>query len=166
VALPGIPPWTDQDIELYHGTLQVHVASLVIAVDVTRGASLKDFGRGFYTTTNRAKALQWANTFVARWSGQAAVLRFRVSRNDLANLETLAFVRGDQNAIDYWSFVQYCRTGGQEHNRLQTLWYDVVIGPVTGTWDRQTVIPDADQISFHTRNAEAVLNNSAKVQIL
>jgi hypothetical protein len=60
VALSGIPSWIDQDIELYHGTLQVHMASLMIAVDVTRGASLKDFGRGFYTTTIRAKPRAWS----------------------------------------------------------------------------------------------------------
>ena len=42
----------------------------------------------------------------------------------------------------------------------------MVIGPVTGTWKRQTVIPNADQISFHTVAAEAVLNNSVRVQVL
>jgi hypothetical protein len=37
---------------------------------------------------------------------------------------------------------------------------------VTGTWKRQTVIPTADQISFHTPAAEAVLNNSVRVQVV
>jgi hypothetical protein len=166
VPLPGIPPWTDQDIELYHGTLDVHVASVLAAVDVTIGSLLKDFGRGFYTTTRLAQATHWANSLAAQGPGQAAVVRFTVSRNDLAPLETLAFVRGEPAATDYWSFIQYCWTVGHDRNQKRTLWYDMVMGPVTGTWKRQTVIPNADQISFHTPAAEEVLNNSVRVQVV
>jgi Protein of unknown function (DUF3990) len=166
LALPGIPPWTDQDIKLYHGTLDVHVASVLAAVDVTVGGLLKDFGRGFYTTTSLAQATHWAMSLAAHGLGQAAVLRFTVSRNDVAQLETLAFVRGEPDATDYWSFIQYCRTIGHDHNRQQTHWYDMAIGPVTGTWKRQTVIPNADQISFHTPAAEVMLNNSVRVQVV
>ena len=54
MALPGILPWTDQDIDLYHGTLDVHASSVLSSVNVTIGRRLKDFGRGFYTTTSLA----------------------------------------------------------------------------------------------------------------
>jgi hypothetical protein len=89
-----------------------------------------------------------------------------VSRNDLASLECLFFVRGDANAFDYWAFVQYCRTTAGDHNRALTGWYDIVVGPITGTWKRQTIIKDADQVSFHTNQAASVLDNSPKVQVL
>jgi hypothetical protein len=68
--------------------------------------------------------------------------------------------------VDYWSFVQYCRTVGGDHNRLHTPWYDLVVGPVTGTWKRQTILPDTDQISFHTPYAVAVLNAGAKMRVV
>jgi hypothetical protein len=103
-------------------------------------------------------------SLAAHGSGQAAVLRVTVSRNNLALRETLAFDRGEPVATDYWSFIRYCRTVGQDH-RQQKLCYDMVIGPVTGTWKRQTVIPNADQISFHTPVAAAVLNNSVRVAV-
>src|SRR5205807_10656180 len=133
------------------------------AVDETAGGALKDFGRGFYTTTRSDKARDWANVKARRAGSAAAVLRFDVSRNDLAELDCLFFARGDPTALDYWSFVQYCRTVAGDHNRLHTPWYDLVVGPVTGTWHRQTTIADTDQISFHTAHAVAVLNASAKV---
>jgi hypothetical protein len=163
VALPGIPAWTDQNIDLYHGTLDVHVNSVLAAVDVTQGAALKDFGRGFYTTTNLTQATNWANN-LAIGGGTPAVIRFTSERNELAQLDTLAFVRGEPAAVDFWSFVQYCRTIPGSHNRRQTHWYDVVIGPVTGSWKKQTVIRSADQISFHTDRAETVLNHCVNKQ--
>jgi hypothetical protein len=166
LALAGIPPWHDQVIELFHGTTDVWVQDILLAVDETVGGGLKDFGRGFYTTTNLDKARAWANVKARRAGGNAAVLRFDVSRNDLAQLDCLLFIRGDPNALDYWSFVQYCRTIGGDHNRLHTAWYDLVAEPVTGTWKRQTIISDTDQIAFHTPHAVAVLNACAKARVL
>jgi hypothetical protein len=166
VALAGIPPWRDQAIELFHGTTDGWVQDILQAVDETAGGALKDFGRGFYMTTRFDKAHDWANVKSRRAGGAAAVLRFDVSRNDLAQLDCLFFCRGDATAVDYWSFVQYCRTIGRDHNRLHKPWYDLVVGPVTGTWKRQTTLRDADQISFHTPYAVAVLNASAKVRVL
>jgi Protein of unknown function (DUF3990) len=164
VPLPRIPPWTDQDVFLYHGTTDAHVQSIMVAVDVTKGNLLKDFGRGFYTTTRFDKALDWAKLKALRIGGVGAVIEFTVSRNDLASLDCLFFCRGDPHAIDFWSFVQYSRTIGGDHNRAFTPWYDLVGGPVTGTWKRQTIIPDADQISFHTPAAAALLDSCRKVQ--
>jgi hypothetical protein len=166
VALAGIPPWRDQVIELFHGTTDYWVPDILQAMDHTAGGLLKDFGRGFYTTIRFDKARDWGRVKARRAGGNAAVLRFDVSRNDLAQLDCLFFARADATAIDYWSFVQYCRTIVGDHNRLHTPWYDLVVGPVTGTWKRQTILPDTDQISFHTPYAVAVLNASAKLRVL
>jgi hypothetical protein len=166
MALAGIPAWRDQAVELFHGTTDNCVRGILLAVDETRGSSFKDFGRGFYTTTRFDKAQDWANVKARRAGGSAAVLRFDVSRSDLTSLDCLFFIRGDSTAVDFWSFVQYCRTIGADHNRLHTPWYDLVVGPVSGTWKRQTIISDTDQVSFHTAYAVAVLNASAKVRVL
>jgi hypothetical protein len=167
VPLPGIPHWNDQDIVLYHGTLDVHVASILQAVDPNVCQYLRDFGRGFYTTTNRQQAERWANDLALRTAGGVpAMIRFTVERNELARLDFLFFVRGTPAASDFWSFVQYCRTTAADHNRAQTGWYDIVVGPVTGSWKKQTVILDGDQVSFHTHPAALVLDNSHKVQVV
>ena len=157
-----IAGWADQDVVLYHGTLDIHVPAILAVVDVTRGSHLKDFARGFYTTTSLVQAERWANDQAVNTPYNPAVISFTVPRNDLAQLECLFFIRGDKNAVDYWAFVHYCRTTPGGHRRLHSLWYDVVAGPVSGNWRKQTLIPDADQISFHTDAAEAVLNNSQK----
>jgi hypothetical protein len=167
VPLPGIPPWNDQDIVLYHGTLDIHAVSILQAVDPTVCRYLTDFGRGFYTTTNRQQAERWAHDLALQTAGGVpAVIRFSVERNELAGLHCLFFVRGTPAAIDFWSFVQYCRTTAADHNRAQIPWYDIVVGPVTGSWKNQTVIPDGDQVSFHTDQAASVLDNSQKVQVV
>lgn len=95
MALSGIPPWNDQDIALYHGTVQAHAFGIMNRVDVNQGQPLRDFGRGFYTTTNEQQAEAWANQ-LARIQGDApAVIRFEVERNAMAQLDCLVFVRGD-----------------------------------------------------------------------
>ena len=167
MPLPGIPLWSDQDIVLYHGTLDLHVASILQSVDLNRCKHLRDFGRGFYTTTRQTQAERWANDLAAQTAGAApAVLEFTVERNDLALLETLFFVRGSAGAVDFWSFVQFCRSSAADHGRAHTLWYDLVVGPVMGSMRKQRVIPDGDQISFHTPHATAVLDGSQKVQVI
>jgi hypothetical protein len=167
VALPGIPLWNDQEIVLYHGTLAVHVASIMQQVDPAVCKFLRDFGRGFYTTTNRQKAEGWARNLVLQSGGGVpAVISFMVEREEIAQLDCLFFVRGTPSAADFWSFVQYCRTVAADHNRARTGWYDVVAGPVTGSWKMQTVIADGDQVSFHTDRAARVLDKSQKVQVV
>jgi Protein of unknown function (DUF3990) len=160
-----IAGWADQPIVLYHGTLDVHVASILGAVDVTRGAPLKDFARGFSTTTNLDQARRWARDKATGTPHNPAVVSLTVPRNDLARLDCLFFARGDKNAIDYWGFVHHCRTTAGDHRRLHAAWYDVVAGPVSGSWKKMTVIPDADQISFHTPAAEQVLNGCPRAQV-
>lgn len=166
MPLAGTLPWVDQDIVLYHGTSDAHVSGILQAVDETLGEYFKDFGRGFYTTTKLDLAVDWANVKARRTSGLPAVLQFTVPRNDLSQLDWLVFVRGDVLANDYWSFVQYCRTIPGDHNRAHAPWYDVVGGPVTGKWKDQTIIPDADQISFHTARSTRVLDHSLKARIV
>ena len=166
MPLAGVPPWTDQDIELFHGTLETHVNSIVPGIDLSVCRNLTDFGRGFYTTTNQLQAEQWARNLANRTGGVPAVIRFTVEREKLAQLESLFFIRGSAAAIDYWSFVQYCKTIAGDHNRTYAGWYDIVAGPVLGSLKKQTIIPDADQVSFHTLDAVAVLDAGSKARVL
>lgn len=178
IGLPYSPPnWTNQPLTLYHGTVDVHAASILSGVNVSLGRSGTDFGRGFYTTTVQRQADTWAGqlaqTMTRRLpSAKPAVLAFEVKRDDLAALDSLWFVRGQFDAEDFWSLIFYCRGGGLAHNRSSSsiptavpAWYDVVIGPVAAAWRQRLTIYDADQISFHTSNAAAVLNRSRKWRV-
>jgi hypothetical protein len=166
--LAHVPYWTGQDITLYHGTLAADVSSVLQGVDPTLGGSLKDFGRGFYTTTKLAQAISWATALVADPQRDVpAVIEFEVSRDELSWLDILFFIRSDRNAVDFWSFVKTCRTMVGDHRRRKKAgWFDVVAGPVTGSWQKQTLIPDSDQISFHTRKVAHLLDSSKKRQVI
>jgi hypothetical protein len=167
VPLPGIPIWNDQDIVHYHGTLEAYVASILQSVDLNKCKHFRDFGRGFYTTTKLAQAERWANDLAAQTAGAApAVIEFAVERNNLALLDALFFVRGTDAAVDFWSFVQFCRSSATDHGRAHAQWYDLVVGPVMGSLRKQSSIPDGDQISFHTQHATAVLDRSRKVRVI
>jgi hypothetical protein len=97
-----------------------------------------------------------------------AVVELTVSRDDWAQLETLAFVRGDFAADDFWSFVHHCRSGATDHGRRVALrpFYDVVYGPVAAFWNQRMSIGGSDQISFHTSDADLVLNRSPRKRIV
>ncbi len=156
--------WVNQELVLYHGTIDTHTNSVLSGVDVTRGRQDTDFGRGFYTTTWLIQAQGWALDTSWRNPGTApVVIWFRVSRDALADLQSLWFVRGAPNANDYWSFVSYSRSGGASHGRAaHSQWYDAVIGLVSRRWQRRLAYPDLDQISFHTSAGAGLLDASPK----
>ena len=159
MALAGVPHWNDQNILLYHGTSDLWTASILRAVDFRQAQPLTDFGRGFYTTTKLDQARRWANDVARTSGGSAAMIEFEVDRNALSPTGVLVFIRSESFAVDFWSFVQYCKTIKGDHKRIYTAgYYDIVAGPVSGDWKKQSVIPDSDQISFHTAAAVDVLN--------
>ena len=161
------PPWTNQDIVLYHGTIDLYAPAIVAGVSVGMGKPYRDFGPGFYTTTLLTQAQTWAAEIAATkppGTATPAVIKLTVPRDALAELDTLAFVRGDFNADDFWSFVPYCRRGATDHRRggPPYTYYDIVYGPVAAFWNQRSTIYGADQISFHTRGAQDVLNACAR----
>jgi hypothetical protein len=163
------PPWSNQDIIVYHGTVDTVAAAIVSGpIVVGRGKPNTDFGPGFYTTTSRRQAQMWAAQISATRPGTSpAVIKIEIKRASLACLDTVAFVRGDFDADDYWSLIHHCRKGASDHGRP---WpkpsYDVVYGPVAAFWNQRMTIADADQISFHTLDSEAVLNSSLNRTII
>ncbi len=158
------PAWKNQPLILYHGTTDAYARHILTSgVDVQLGSESSDFGRGFYTTTLLAQARSWAWT-QTRPPVQArpAVVEFRVPREQLSRLETVSFVRGDHDAEDFWSLVIHCRSGYFGHGRPGDGYYDVAIGPVAAFWKQRFAMNGADQVSFHTAAAQAVLNASPK----
>ncbi len=160
--------WLNQDLVLFHGTTLVSAQGIINSrIDLTLGRQALDFGIGFYTTTSEDQARGWARK-KAFAPDTPALVRYEVSRNALALLEFLAFVRSDNMAHDFWDFVVYCRSGNIGHARGKDIpYFDVVVGPLVQQWKtRRTVHPDSDQLSFHTDNAVQILQNSKPQLIL
>ena len=167
-AYPTPAAWTNQDLVVYHGTTHNHGTSILAAVNVSAGKSRTDFGTGFYTTTSLPQARSWAYRLASYGTGlNPVVVELTISRDSLAGLECVSFVRGDSNADDFWSLVKHCRTGGLGHSRAnpKPVWYDIAVGPLATTWRQRTCHTNCDQISFHTSTAESVLNASNRLLI-
>jgi len=165
------PAWTNQPICLYHGTIRRFAESIVRdGVDVARGGLRRDFGQGFYVTTLLSQAREWAIEIGRDRDEPHAVVQLTLDRIALGSLRTLAFVRGELDAVDYWSFVAYCRQG-KRRAPVSDKDYDVVYGPVARFWGgpRTSVVHrNYDQISFHGEAAQRVLRDSdqCKVEII
>ena len=91
----------------------------------------------------------------------AALPRIGPLDDGLDRLHSLHFVRGDPDAVDFWSFVQHCRKSVSanpragtpeevhDHHRPPTGWYQMVSGPVAAFWEQKALIAGSDQFSFH-----------------
>ena len=157
------PPWDGERVMLYHGTLERHAASVLAGVDLRFALAKQDFGRGFYTTPHLRQAFAWATKLASRPHalGAPAVIVFEVSLDDLARLDTLAFVRGEFEAERFWSLVWRCRRSGTHHGRVSNDgWYDVVVGPVAADGQQRIPMAGYEQVSFHTARAVSLLNRS------
>lgn len=170
------PPWSpprSRYIRLYHGCTSVDAANIATGIDLTKCRIDTDFGRGFYTTTVRYQARQWAWTrfydpAVARIRpNQPVVLKFVLDRHQLADLLFISFVLGGRSKKSFWSLVQHCRQStpgtindhrGPVPQSDGTRWYDVACGPVAAFWRQKYAMHDADQVSFHTDRGVRLLN--------
>jgi hypothetical protein len=122
----------------------------------------RDFGWGFYTTTIREQAVEWAENICRRYKTQTAYLyEFEFSAVGLT-IKTF-----DTMTKDWLDFIAENRIkGGTSHN------YDVVVGPVANdrtvntlnlyldgeltlaeTLNRLTYMQANNQLSFHTGRA-------------
>ena len=157
------PPWDGERVTLYHGTVESAVSSVLAGVDLRYAQRGKDFGRGFYTTSLLRQAIAWSlrSVSTSRVPTKPAVIAFDVSLDDLARLDTLAFVRGEFEANRFWSLVWRCRQNNVHHGRVSNDgWYDVVVGPVAADWEQRIPMLGYEQMSFHTATAVALLNRS------
>lgn len=159
--------WNNPDLYVYHGTslpsaegMRGAEGSTTHAIDLTRCRPALDFGHCFYVTTRLDQAIAWANRphrlyerkgRRGRRPDPAAVIRFRVRRDDLAALEDLVFTDPDGGA-QFFAFTKHCRDGQNPANGRARP-YAVIAGPVLA-WPNDVTIPRMDQIGF----TDAALN--------
>jgi hypothetical protein len=157
--------WTNQDLIVFHGTTW-NAAQVIERTnpDPRRGSRYTDFGRGFYVTTNRKQAENWANERARphlNKNESAAVLEYAIDRDRLSALADLVFVLEDRST-GFWDFVAHCRSGvlsssgTPDHCRPANGHYSVVYGPVT-LWPQTLVLKDCDQISLHDEDGIGLL---------
>jgi Protein of unknown function (DUF3990) len=163
-------------IVLWHGCLDRDARNIQAnGIDLSMSRNAIDFGRGFYTTTDRDRAQGWAGikhvnlSPADRAATRPTILRFRVPLDQLGRLESLMFVRGNATHDAFWSFVHNCRrsTATAPRTHLHPTraapgdWYDVVCGPLATVWPPigRVALPDSDQFSFHTAAGIAILRD-------
>lgn len=164
-----IPSWRNQDLVLFHATtLEAAENIRDRGVRFITRSQTSEFGQGFYATTNIEQARDFARKKEKNAGQPRSIVSFSIDRERLARLDTLAFVRGSEDALDFWSLVRYCRSGGEGHGRPpdRVGCYDVIFAPVTRNWSMLRLHRDFDQVSFHTTAALTLLNTPGRRRII
>jgi hypothetical protein len=113
--------YKELDKPLYHGSF-----STFQEIDLTQSAKKKDFGCGFYTTSDFEQANKFAKLKAVREGGNRGyVLTFNFSCDEDLNVKE--FQSSDEEWFDFVlrnrGFGKYTKTRGNEK-------FDIVIGPV------------------------------------
>lgn len=149
-------------MKLYHGS-----TAIVEQPRILETQRLLDFGKGFYTTTNREQAERWSIIKQKRLGETAKSIVTVYEFNDLLlTSQSLNVMRFNQTSEEWLDFVVQNRNEDINHG------YDIVIGPVANdtlyqtftlyeagiltkpeTIARLKVHPLFDQVSFHSHKA-------------
>jgi hypothetical protein len=110
---------------LYHGSNQNFDA-----VDLSKSKDKRDFGRGFYTTTLREQAEDWAQALFDRYNGDGVF----IYEMELEIADGLAVKRYEGLSEEWLLMVKNNRAlGGVQHR------FDVVQGPVANDKTTRTI---------------------------
>jgi hypothetical protein len=143
-------------------------------IDLSKSKDKRDFGRGFYTTTLREQAEDWAGILFDRYKGDGIF----IYEMEFIFSEKLSVKEFDGLSEEWLVMVQKNRSfGGIQHN------FDIVQGPVANDKTARTIalyiaeIINADeaikrlqankvnnQVSFHTPAALSCLKFTRKYQ--
>jgi len=147
----------EDGIRLYHGS-NVRFES----PSLEKSRDKRDFGKGFYTTTVKEQAADWAKTLTFRFNGDALVYEFELHNTAALNIKVFKELNSE-----WLDFVKENRMkGGLQHK------FDAVCGAVANDKTMQTItmyiegfytaeealnrlryMRPNDQISFHTEKA-------------
>lgn len=152
-------------MKLYHGSLEI-----VENPEILKPNRTMDYGKGFYTTTQKSQAEKWVLRKMETFNTSKGFTNiYDFDENALSKLKVLRFVQPDEQWLD---FVM--------ENRIQKNYkhdFDIVYGPVAndrvytafalyedGLLDKQGLIKElrayklADQLLFHTEKSLVYLH--------
>ena len=141
-------------ITVYHGTSRNFAKNIrENGISLAYSRAKTDFGKGFYTTLDKAQATKWA----ARASDGGEVIAYRVRIRDLESLDALNF----SDATHSWArFVRHNRLGGRMHG------HDIVSGPMLA--NPKSVVKRGQlrgfrqQVSWHSDGAIELLQQGLR----
>lgn len=167
-----------KQITLHHGTTAEAARSIKAnGIDLSRSRVGLDFGPGFYMTTLFDQASEWARkksidqSTISGSFVPGAVLTIQIPRDDIADLQSMAFVSGDRHNEAYWEFVAFCRRQRSPeaayHSRERGgPFYDMVIGPVATIWQSRLSRRGGDQVSLHTERGARLIETAIRSNLL
>lgn len=106
------------EIKLYHGT-----GNLFKEVDLLHSKNRKDFGFGFYLTSDYNQAKNWAITIASNNSSVAYVNMYKIDTSKLSKLRQHKFNKASREWVKYIIRNRYATNDKYKD-------YDVVIGKV------------------------------------
>ncbi len=108
-------------MKLYHGT-----NTDIETIDLTKGLQYKDFGKGFYLTTDRTTAIRMAQKKSRLFGGEAILITYDFDESALkSDLNIKKFP--EKATVEWFLFVD----ANRDRKRKQPIHhYDIVIGPI------------------------------------
>ena len=106
---------------LYHGSNMD-----IERIDLTKGMTHKDFGKGFYLTPDKATAIRMAKKKARLFGGTATLLTYELNESALQS-ELKVKVFPEKACVEWFLFIDANRAIQHKepiHN------YDIVIGPI------------------------------------
>jgi hypothetical protein len=136
-------------------------------VDFSKSKDKRDFGKGFYMTTIKKQAHEWAAKLFDRFGGDG----INVYEFELTNIDSLTTMKFDGLSKEWLEFIVENRTkGGLQHgfdvvqgsvandDTTETITYYVIgIYSVEESLKRLRYMKPNDQVSIHTKKALANL---------
>lgn len=107
-------------MKLYHGTNQD-----IVSIDLKMGLRYKDFGKGFYLTSERDTAIRMAQKKARLFGGSATLITYEWDENSLNLLKVKVFPA--IASVDWFLFVDANRDREKDQPVHD---YDIVIGPI------------------------------------
>ena len=106
---------------LYHGT-----NADIVSIDLTKGMRHKDFGKGFYLTTDRTTAERMAKKKARLFGGTATLITYELDETAFqSDLKVKVFA--EKASVEWLLFVDANRA---RKNTAPIHDYDIVIGPI------------------------------------
>lgn len=109
-------------MKLYHGTNQD-----IEVIDLARGLRHKDFGKGFYTTSNMTTAIRMAQKRARLFGGAATLITYDFDESALQSTLLNVKVFPKQASVEWLLFVD----ANRDRDNVESFHdYDIVIGPI------------------------------------
>ena len=108
-------------MKLYHGT-----NTDIVKIDLAKGLRYKDFGRGFYLTSEKTTAIRMAQKRARLFGGTATLIKYELDEAALSS--DLKIKRFPEKATVEW--LLFVDANRDRKNVLPIHDYDIVVGPI------------------------------------